>query len=344
VHTREGGVPLNLCDCAALMSSLAVEGRWLLAESLFFFVFCFIAELVVPPPVQVAELYSTPAGDVELVEFLYGARQRIMGALTPELAPVQPAQPPPFEPHQAGTGLQPLTAPGMDTPASSQELGRSEEVPRFPDAFAASQTSTSEPCVGRHHGQRLTSRSGTSGIHGKHLHAIHCEKAELQAAARPGLLVLGLENSQMSQADAVAAQFSNLQLGQQWAGHRQSGNVEQQAVPLQAPVQAAAQAHVQARLSAELQMWAQPGYSYGTDISGELMCCNEVLNAYASIGKIERAQHLLLCMMRCVSMHVPCQFSVENKLTLIVWRIACTSTFNLSTSSHFPSFVELLSW
>jgi hypothetical protein len=315
----------------------------------------------VPPPVQVAELYSTPAGDVELVEFLYGARQRIMGGLKPELAPVQPAQLPPFEPHQAGTGPQPLTAPstevsqnapppkpprtpppGMDAPASSQELGRSEEVPRFPDAFAASQTRTSEPCVGGHHGQRLTSHSGISGIHGEHLHAIHYEKAELQAAARPGLHVLGLENSQMSQADAVAAQFSNFQLGQQWAGHRQSGNVEQQAVPLQAPLQAAAKAHVQARLSAELQMWAQPGYSYGTDISGELMCCNEVLNAYASVGKIERAQHLLLCMMRCVSMHVPCQSSSESKLTLIVWRIACTSTFNLSTSSHFPSFVELL--
>jgi hypothetical protein len=311
VHAREAGVPLNLSDSAALMSSLAVEGRWLLAESLFFFSFCFIAELVMPPPVQMADLYSTPAGDAELVEFLYGARRRLMGTLTPAPAPVQPAQPPPFEPQHVGTGLQPLTAPSIEggpktpppkppstptpaknTPSSSQELGRSQEVKSLPDVLAASQASTSEPCVEGLRRQVLTTGSGVPGICREPVHASHGKVGGLLAAAGSGSTVLGLENTQMSEAVAVPARLSSLQLAEQGAGHRQQSHVEE------APLQTAVPVHSQVKLSAELQMRAQPGYSYGSDMSGELMCCNELLHAYAGMGKMERAQHLLLCMMR----------------------------------------------
>jgi hypothetical protein len=49
-------------------------------------------------------------------------------------------------------------------------------------------------------------------------------------------------------------------------------------------------------LSVELQLWAQPGFTYGTSTTGELLCANKLLNVYASTGKMERAQHLLLCL------------------------------------------------
>jgi hypothetical protein len=38
----------------------------------------------------------------------------------------------------------------------------------------------------------------------------------------------------------------------------------------------------------------------GSVMSGELMCCKELLAAYMRVEKYDRASHLLKCMLKCV--------------------------------------------
>ena len=179
LHMCEANVQPVLSDTAQLIASLAVDGKWILSEKLFFYIFRHSADLQPPPALDPSDAASLSASDQSIAYMLDSATEQAYRSTPPRGVPAVPvadaaaavaaaAGPAPgFEGGQFGAAT--LPAP-MPPPAPMGQPQSNAIYPSTADSGSAS--SASAPADGTPHaallpwsaGGAIPRRGGSTGL------------------------------------------------------------------------------------------------------------------------------------------------------------------------------------
>lgn len=316
LHMCEANVQPVLLDTAALISNLAVDGKWVLSEKLFHYIFRAQPGLQPPPPLEQPDLLGLTASDLNAAYMLDCALQpSLTGTTTAGGAPL------PATPHGGGGNG---GYGGSQPPLGQEEYDRAGTLPPGGQGqFQGLRTGSAAlfSANGRASGSlaSLTSGQDESG-HGAHLLRGPLLQSNHDGS---GSQPLGHRSSVgLGGGDESSGRSSGMP--QAWHGHRApmahagstpfaSTGLPHSADDLANSLLGLSVGGSDAGHMAHKQAHARPAYEqsvprgYGGDggqqgaAAGELQCCNELLGIYSSLGKTERAAQLVQRMLECAS-------------------------------------------
>jgi hypothetical protein len=341
MHMSEADVPPLLQDCAALISSISIDGKWILAEMLFYYIFRHEAAFEPPPPLSHSELKTIPSRELNVAYMLQSATQQARAVYCPGSPhPEQGALPVPPPPLMHAGHLPPFSdepsgaIPPIETmPAHmAQSVGKMEltkalsvksdvdavdptqdvrpepsahSAPTLQRNLAALRTLASDPVPqtppGQPFGRRTSAPTSILGrLNERCMFQTHGGKllGQSGAARPPDTAVSAVPTLSVSSGSLmeVTASLAKVTLAQEvgWPGSKGWLPTSQR----QQVAQTASHGLPPLHMATHLPSSPAPGTDDNV-LSCEVMCCNELLAAYMRIDKLDRAAHLLQCMLKC---------------------------------------------
>ena len=219
VHMCEANVQPVLADVAGLVSNLAVDGKWVLSEKLFFYVFRRTPGLQPPPRLEQADLVGLSTSDLNAAYMLDSALRPVLASSGVASAVETPQGGGPPQQHPMGGA-----APGEFMPCGTEQGGR--------DQFGGMRGSSSSGLPGRGASGGVPSAVASSAplgpVFGRASSGVHSVPSGVHSGERVDSYSFPLRH----QHDATGAQMQPGMLAQQAQQAQQQAQQQQQQAEL----------------------------------------------------------------------------------------------------------------